>query len=72
MIVCSVLPAPDNGTIEFSTTTLQLGLGATAAYSCDSGFVLVGEIIRTCEDTNRGTVSTGTWSGEGPSCKQNI
>ena len=67
VILCSVLTAPDNGTIEFSTTSLQLGVGTTATYSCDPGYVLVGETTRTCEDTNSGT--TGAWSGDDPICK---
>ena len=67
VILCSVLTAPDNGTIEFSTTSQLLGVGTTATYSCDPGYVLVGETSRTCEDTNSGT--TGAWSGDDPICK---
>ena len=58
---------PNNGTIEFSTTSQLLGVGTTATYSCDPGYVLVGETTRTCEDTNSGT--TGTWSEDDPTCK---
>ena len=67
VILCSVLTAPDNGTIEFSTTAQLLGVGTTATYSCDPGYVLVGETTRTCEDTNG--VTTGAWSGDDPICK---
>ena len=67
VILCSVLTAPDNGMIEFSTTSQQLGVGTTATYSCDPGYVLVGETTRTCEGTNSGT--TGAWSGDDPICK---
>ena len=67
VILCSVLTTPDNCTIEFSTTSQQLGVGTTATYFCDPGYVLVGETTRTCEDTNSGT--TGTWSGDDPICK---
>ena len=69
VILCSVLTAPDNGTIEFSTTSqlLSLDVGTTATYSCDPGYVLVGETTRTFEDTNSGT--TGAWSRDDPICK---
>ena len=67
VILCSVLTAPDNGTIEFSLTSQLLGVDTTATYSCDPGYVLVGETTRTCEDTNSGT--TGAWSGDDPICK---
>ena len=67
VIMCSELTAPDNGTIEYNTTSQLLGVGTTATYSCDPGYVLVGETTRTCEDTN--TAANGTWSGVDPTCK---
>ena len=66
VIVCPALSAPDNGTIVISTTSQLLGVGTTATYSCDPGYVLVGETTRTCEDTHRG--ATGTWSGTMTTC----
>ena len=61
-----MLEAPDNGTIVISSTSQLLGVGTTATYSCDPGYVLAGETTRTCEDRNSGT--TGTWSGRQPYC----
>ena len=68
MILCPELLAPANGTIVFSTASQLFGVGTTATYSCDTDYVLVGEITRICQDTNVGT--TGTWSGPGydPTC----
>ena len=70
VILCSGLTAPDNGEIVFSATSQLLDVGTTATYSCDLGYVLVGETTRTCEDTNSRT--TGTWSGEDPICKHTV
>ncbi len=55
--------APVNGTLVISTPSLTqpLGVGTTATYSCDTGYVLVGDLDRTCEDSEIGSV--GTWSG---------
>ena len=64
MILCPELSAPANGGVTLNTQTF--GVGTTATYSCDPGYVLVGEITRTCEDTHRGT--TGTWNGTEPLC----
>ena len=66
-IKCLEPEAPLNGTVILST--LQFNVGTTAIYSCDPGYVLVGETTRTCEDTNGGTVITGTWSGTPPYCQ---
>ena len=59
--------APNNGTVLLSTTSQLLGVGTTATYSCDPGYVLVGETIRTCKDPNSETM--GKWSAEDPICK---
>ena len=64
-VQCLELQAPLNGTVI--THSQQLGVGTTATYSCDPGYVLVGETTRTCEDTHRG--ATGTWSGMMPLCE---
>ena len=37
-------------------------VGSAARYSCDEGYVLVGDPARVCE-------SDGTWSGEPPRCQ---
>ena len=64
-ILCQGLSSPSNGNIVLSNETF--GVGTTATYSCDPGYVLTGEVTRTCEDRNRGT--TGTWSGSMPVCE---
>ncbi len=63
VILCPEIMAPVNGTLVISTPspTQPLGVGTTATYSCDTGYVLVGDLTRTCEDSGTGTV--GTWSG---------
>ena len=48
---------------------LTLGLGSVATYTCNTGLGLVGQTTRVCEDTNGGTVTTGTWSGSPPTCE---
>ena len=70
-ILCPVLPFLGNGTITIvpGNTSTILGLGFTATYSCNTGFALVGQTIRVCEDTNGGTVTTGTWSGSPSTCE---
>ena len=57
-----------NGNVVLSSQVL--GVGTTATYSCDPGYVLVGETIRTCGDTDGGTV--GAWNGSIPFCEGNI
>lgn len=54
---CAQLPRPENGDIAFSGA----GAGATATYSCMTGFDLVGAPTRTCE-------ADGNWSGAAPTC----
>ena len=54
------------------TNLLTLGLGSVANYSCNTGLGLVGQTTRVCEDTNGGTVTTGTWSGSAPTCEGDL
>ena len=55
---CGRLTDPANGRISHNTgTTLQ----QTATYSCNTGYDLVGDRTRTCQDT-------GLWSGSEPTC----
>ncbi len=64
MILCPDVTVPVNGTLVISTpspTTQPLGVGTIVTYSCDPGYVLVGDLTRTCEDSGTGTI--GTWSG---------
>ena len=54
---CGDLTDPDNGAVSLSGTTYN----SVATYSCDSGYVLMGDDMRTCLDT-------GVWSGSAPTC----
>ncbi len=67
VILCPGLTFPDNGTVVISSTVL--GVGTTASYTCNQGTVLVGDVIRTCEDNGGATL--GEWTGTNPSCEHN-
>ena len=41
--------------------------GVIANYTCDPGYVLAGNEMRTCEERYGGTV--GTWTGHKPHCQ---
>lgn len=56
---CGNLPNPNNGQVRLSGTTL----GSTAFYTCNRGYVLVGNGRRTCQ-------ANGQWSGREPTCKR--
>ena len=73
-LICEELSPPDNGEISVAPgpNSLSNGLGSVATYSCDPGYALVGQTTGTCEDTNGGTVTTGTWSGTPPYCQGEI
>ena len=55
---CGPLSNPGNGSVNTGGGTL---FGASATYSCDSGYALTGAATRTCE-------AVGAWSGSAPSC----
>lgn len=57
---CGILPAPDNGDVEFTGTTVD----SRAVYSCLEGFTLEGARLRTC-------LESGKWSEEEPVCTGN-
>ena len=40
-------------------------VGATASYTCNSGYTLDGDNMRTCQDVN-----DGTWTNNDPSCNR--
>ena len=46
------------------------GVESKITYTCEPGYALVkqSQATRTCEDTNGGTVTTGTWSESGLTC----
>ncbi|XP_064394225.1 uncharacterized protein LOC135341566 isoform X3 [Halichondria panicea] len=58
IVDCGRLSDPTNGGVSFRTTTFN----SRAAYSCNNGFLLVGQTTRVCQ-------STGEWSGKAPVCK---
>ena len=56
---CGTLTDPDKGQV---THTAGTSLGQTATYSCNTGYILVGDSTRTCQ-------ATETWSGSAPTCQ---
>ena len=60
-IDCGYLDAPENGTVSVSGTTYNL----VATYSCDPGYGLIGDAMRTC-------LATGNWSGSEPTCTSKL
>ena len=56
---CSDLTDPANGQVNHNDGTT---FGHTATYSCNTGYNLVGDSIRTCQ-------ATGNWSGSAPTCQ---
>ena len=56
-IDCGVLINPANGEVVAFVTTFN----STATYSCNTGYTLTGDDMRTC-------LETGLWSGSEPMC----
>ena len=56
-INCPALANPNDGFVAVTGNVP----GATATYSCNVGFMLEGNLLRTCQDD-------GTWSGSEPFC----
>ncbi len=54
---CDSLTNPTNGMVNTSTTTFM----STANYTCDPGYMLDGDMTRTCG-------ATGVWSGTDLTC----
>ena len=59
---CLDLPPLTNGAIVYSSPTQE---GTTATHSCDSGYVLSGGTVRTCQ-------SDGIWSGRSIVCQRKL
>ncbi len=57
VVSCGSLSNPANGQVLTTDTVYQ----STAIYSCDTGYTLSGDRIRTCQDN-------GEWSGVDPDC----
>ena len=60
VVDCGALTDPANGQVSHPDGTT---LGQTATYSCNTGYNLVGNSTRTCQDT-------GDWSGSEPTCQR--
>ncbi|XP_053397800.1 neurogenic locus notch homolog protein 1-like isoform X1 [Mercenaria mercenaria] len=58
---CGTLATPLNGNLQYTPNTEYLGL---AEFSCNTGYTLVGDATRTCQDT-------GVWGGTNPTCQIN-
>ena len=61
--VCQELSNPAFGSVTWTDRTI----GSNATYTCDSGYTLVGNMIRTCELLD---VDTADWSAEAPTCER--
>lgn len=59
VVDCGPLDNPQNGFVRLFST-LQ---GATATYTCQPGFDLIGNRLRTCQ-------ANGQWSGQDPICRR--
>ena len=55
---CPPLDDPANGRVDVPGTTV----GSNATYSCDTGYELDGDKVRTCQMSR-------TWSGSAPVCR---
>ena len=58
-IVCRDLSNPANGRVSLSIGVL---IGSRATYTCNSGYSLVGDSTRVCQDD-------GSWTGRVPICR---
>ncbi|KFW64742.1 P-selectin, partial [Pygoscelis adeliae] len=61
-IACPVLSAPDWGELNCTHLHGDFAFGSTCAFSCQTGFVLMGSESREC-------TATGTWTGDAPRCE---
>ena len=67
VITCDLLEDLGNGSIVYhDNVTEQLVFGTVANHSCDEGYFLVGDSVRTCEGS--GSTVEGEWSGTAPVC----
>ena len=54
-----------NGMVSYQPQGIPPVIGATASYTCNTGYTLSGNDFRTCQD-----VGNGTWTGSDPSCNR--
>ncbi|XP_065529937.1 P-selectin-like isoform X2 [Lathamus discolor] len=60
-ITCPALSAPDQGKLNCSHLHGDFAFSSTCAFSCQTGFALMGPETRNC-------TATGTWTGNAPRC----
>ena len=60
IVRCPSLPDPTNGRVNVQGNRP----GNRASYTCNSGYELVGQSTRTCQNN-------GQWSGDAPTCESN-
>ena len=67
-ITCpSSLGTLDNGQISYSTdTTAPFDYGTVVTFTCNTGFSLSGDSMRSCGGD--GSSQSGVWSGSSPVC----
>ena len=58
VVDCGELGNPAGGSVSIAAGTT---FGSTAEYNCNIGFLLIGNLERTCQ-------SDGQWSGMEPTC----
>ena len=61
---CPVLTIT-NGMVSYQPPRTPPVVGATASYTCNTGYTLSGNNMRTCQEVN-----DGTWTGSDPSCNR--
>ena len=62
MIDCGGLINPGNGQVTITSGIVaETGVGALATYTCSEGYELMGNTVRTCQDT-------GDWNQVPPMC----
>ena len=61
VVVCEDLLDIPSGSVALSGNSV----GSTAIYRCVTGFILLGDAIRTCQPN-------GQWSGSEPSCGKQV
>ena len=62
VIDCGNLRNPENGLVAITPGVVaETGVGALATYTCSEGYELIGNGVRTCQDS-------GDWNQVAPSC----
>ena len=62
--VCQDLPPLENGEIVYSSEESPRAVGTVATHRCNPGFVLVGDVNRTCEESTEFNSSPPTCERE--------